>query len=106
MPKHYEPLHEDPGPRRLGDALERVLPGSTALATLTATWSTVVGEALAAHTRPTKIAGGTLVIAVDDPAWAAQLKWLEQDLVSRCTDALGPGVVTSTRTVVRAPGST
>ena len=105
-PKHYKPLREDPGPRRIGDSIEQLRPGSTALSTLAERWSEVVGEALAAHVRPTKLAGGTLVIAVDDPAWATQLRFLETDLVARCNEALGTPTVTATRTVVRPPGST
>jgi predicted nucleic acid-binding Zn ribbon protein len=105
MPKHYEPLHEDHGPRKLGESIEQLRPGSTALSTLVQRWAEVVGDALAAHVRPTKLAGGTLVIAVDDPAWATQLRYLESDLVARCNEALGAPAVTSTRTVVKAPGS-
>ena len=106
MPKHYEPLHEDRGPRKVGESIEQLRPGSTALSTLVQRWPEVVGESFAAHVRPTKLAGGTLVIAVDDPAWATQLRYLEGDLVARCNEALGAVAVTATRTVVRPPGST
>ena len=101
MPKHYRPLHEDPGPRKIGDAIERLRPGSTALATLQASWSEVVGASLAARTRAHKLAGGTLVIAVDDPAVATALRYEEATLLTRCAEAVGAGVVTATRTVVK-----
>jgi hypothetical protein len=101
MPKHYKPLNEDPGPRRVGDSIEQLRPGSTALSTLQQRWLEVAGDNLAAHARPTKLAGGTLVIAVDDPAWATQLTWLEGDLVARCNEVLGAVAVTATRTVVK-----
>jgi len=106
MPEHYKPLREDRGPRRVGESIEQLRPGSTALSSLQQRWTEVAGDALAAHARPTKLAGGTLVITVDDPAWASQLKWLEGDLVTRCNDALGTIAVTATRAVVRAPRST
>jgi len=101
VPRFYEPLHEDRGPRRVGESIEQLRPGGTALSSLVARWADVVGDGLAAHARPTKLAGGTLVIAVDDPAWAAQLRYLEGDLVARCNEALGTAAVTSTRTVVK-----
>ena len=106
MPKHYEPLHEDRGPRKVGESIEQLRPGSTALSTLLDRWSEVVGDALAAHVRPTKLAGGTLVIAVDDPAWATQLKYLQADLLTRIGDVLGAGAVTEIRVVVRPSKST
>ena len=101
MPKHYEPLHEDRGPRKVGESIEQLRPGSTALSDLQARWSDIVGDTFAAHVRPLKLAGGTLVIAVDDPAWVTQLTYLEGDLVTRCNEALGAPAVTATRTVVR-----
>ena len=101
MPKHYEPLHEDRGPRKIGESIEQLRPGSTALSTLQAVWEDVVGASFAAHARPHKLAGGTLVIAVDDPAWATQLRYLEGDLVARCNEVLGTAAVTATRTVVK-----
>jgi hypothetical protein len=32
-------------------------------------------------------------VAVDDPAWATQLRWLEADLVTRLGEVLGEGEV-------------
>jgi predicted nucleic acid-binding Zn ribbon protein len=34
-----------------------------------------------------------LSLAVDDPVWAAQLRWLEADLLARVAEVTGPGVV-------------
>ena len=48
--------------------------------------------------------GTVLVVAVDDPSWATQLRWLEADLVARICAELGAGVVTGLDLVVR-PGS-
>ena len=100
MPR-WRPLSEDPGPRRLGESLERVVPGGRAFTTLLREWSALVGDNLANHAHPSALHASTLVIAVDDPAWATQLKYLETDLVTRCAEALGAGVVTDIRVVVR-----
>jgi hypothetical protein len=90
-------------PRRVGDSLNRVVPGGTAFTTLLQQWADVAGANLASHTRPTALHATTLVVAVEDPAWATQLRYLEGDLVSRCADLLGRGLVTEIRVVVR-PG--
>jgi predicted nucleic acid-binding Zn ribbon protein len=89
---------EPPGPRRLGEALDRVsrglgLPPAAATARLVQAWPEVVGEAVAAHTRPRWVRDGVLSLAVDDPVWAAQLRWLEADLLARVAEVTGPGVV-------------
>ncbi len=46
-------------------------------------WDEIVGEVVAAHVQPVKLDGSTLVVEVDDPAWATQLKFLEADLRER-----------------------
>jgi predicted nucleic acid-binding Zn ribbon protein len=89
---------EPPGPRKLGEALDRVsrglgLPPAAATARLVQAWPEVVGEAVAAHTRPRWVRDGVLSLAVDDPVWAAQLRWLEADLLARVAEVTGPGVV-------------
>jgi predicted nucleic acid-binding Zn ribbon protein len=89
---------EPPGPRKLGEALDRVsrglgLPPAAATARLVQAWPEVVGEAVAAHTSPRWVRDGVLSLAVDDPVWAAQLRWLEADLLARVAEVTGPGVV-------------
>ena len=101
MPR-WRPLDDDPGPRRMGESLDRVVPGGRAFTTLLKHWPALVGDNLANHVRPSALHGSTLVIAVDDPAWATQLKYLETDLVARCAEAVGAGLVTEIRVVVRA----
>lgn len=51
-------------------------------------WVEVVGEALAGHTRPVRVREGTLVIAVEDPAWATQVRWLGEELAARARTVL------------------
>jgi len=54
-----------------------------------ARWAEIVGEAIAAHARPTSLEAGTLVVAVDDTAWASQIRWLEQRILDQLADAGG-----------------
>ena len=82
----------------MGDSLDRVASslGVSRASTLTgvfASWPELVGEAVAQHAHPRSLRDGVLVVAVDEPAWATQLRWLEADLITRLTEALGPGEV-------------
>jgi predicted nucleic acid-binding Zn ribbon protein len=56
-----------------------------------ARWDEIVGPAIAAHARPVALDAGTLTVAVDDPAWASQLKWLERSLIEQlAAGGIGP----------------
>jgi predicted nucleic acid-binding Zn ribbon protein len=77
----------------VGDSLDRVARSLGLAPALLTRWPELVGEGVAEHTRPRSLRDGTLVVAVDDPAWATQLRWLEADLVTRLGDVLGPGKV-------------
>lgn len=52
-------------------------------------WEEAVGAALAQHVQPVKLDGATLVVKVDDPAWATQLKFLESTLKQRLLEVAG-----------------
>ena len=52
-------------------------------------WAEAVGEAVAAHVTPVKLDGSKLVVEVDDPAWATQLRFLEAMLKQRLADVAG-----------------
>ncbi len=54
-----------------------------------ARWEQVVGPEVAAHAEPRSLRDGVLVIAVDQPAWASQLRFLGADLLARIRDATG-----------------
>lgn len=93
-------------PRRVGEALAEVASGMglgnpAALAELSANWPQVVGEAVAAHARPRKIADGVLVMEVDSPEWATQLRFLETRILDRVASAAPGSGVTGLRFVVR-----
>jgi hypothetical protein len=95
-----------PPPRPVADSLAAVTrnlggAGGPALVDLLGRWPVVVGESLAAHSRPLSLRNGTLTIAADEPAWGAQLRWLEADLLRRLDEACGAGVVTRVTVRVR-----
>ena len=52
-------------------------------------WKEAVGEAVARHVQPLRLDGRRLVVEVDDPAWATQLKFLESNLRERLLDVTG-----------------
>jgi predicted nucleic acid-binding Zn ribbon protein len=57
-------------------------------------WSEAVGDAIAAHVKPIKLDGATLVVEVDDPAWATQLRFLEAALKQRLLEVAGANIET------------
>jgi predicted nucleic acid-binding Zn ribbon protein len=94
------PGDNDPGPVHVGTSVERVLrhlgaPKVDALGAVFGDWERLVGPRVAEHAAPVALSGGRLVVRADDPAWASQLRWLEQDLLARLDAALGPQTVTS-----------
>jgi predicted nucleic acid-binding Zn ribbon protein len=76
------------------DRLLRSLKGGDRQTTVTvfSRWAELVGDSVAAHVRPLKLDGGTLVVEVDDPAWATQMKFLEADLLDRLKGSGGMSV--------------
>ena len=60
-------------------------------ATLHGSW---VGAAVARHVQPVKLDGNRLIVEVDDPAWATQLRFLEDTLRSRLREVAGAEVDT------------
>jgi predicted nucleic acid-binding Zn ribbon protein len=104
----WEPL---PGsgqdPVDLGAGLTRVLrsldaPAPTTLGTLFEEWTEIVGDRMAAHVRPVRLRGTTLLLSVNEPGWAAQVRWMASELLERLDAGLGPGVVTEVEVRVDA----
>ena len=98
---------EGRGPRRLRDSLDKVTRGlggadATALAAIFGRWDNIVGAHVAAHSKPVRLTGGTLTIAVDEPGWATQLTYLEADLRRRIEAVAGAGVVLRVRVSIRS----
>jgi predicted nucleic acid-binding Zn ribbon protein len=56
-------------------------------------WERVVGEEIAAHCRPIKLADGELTIEAESTAWATQLRLLVGKILGQIAGEVGPGVV-------------
>lgn len=84
--------HDEPVPiARSLDAVVRSLrgPSRAAVGGVFGRWSDAVGEHVADHVRPLKLDGGVLTVAVDDPAWATQVRFLEGTIVARLHEVAG-----------------
>ena len=95
---------EDPQP--LGAAIEGLLDDqgwrtSAAVGSVFGRWEQIVGEALAAHTRPGGFTDGELLVIADSTAWATQVRLLRAQLIRRLNAELGDGTVTGVK--VRGP---
>lgn len=97
------------GPRAVRESLDDVLAGfappgrgtaggrhetsgrasAATLGTVFGRWDETVGESIARHTRPLRLEGRTLVVAVDQPAWATQLRALAPGILERLGAATG-----------------
>lgn len=76
----------EPIPLRLGlEAVVRSLSATdaTTVRNVFDGWEEIVGPGIAAHARPVKLDGTTLVVDVDEPGWATQLRYLQGDLIER-----------------------
>lgn len=87
-------LRPAPPPVEVGGVLDRLVEDRgwgerLRGASLDARWPEVVGEELARRCRPGRLAGGVLVVVVDSPRWATQLRYLERTVLRRVGEALG-----------------
>ena len=46
-------------------------------------WEDAVGAQIAAHVKPVKLDEGVLVVEVDDPTWATQMKFLAPTITQK-----------------------
>ncbi|HEY1344367.1 MAG TPA: DUF721 domain-containing protein, partial [Streptosporangiaceae bacterium] len=95
---------EDPQP--LGAAIEGLLDAqgwrtAAAVGSVFGRWEQIVGDTLAAHTRPGGFTDGELLVIADSTAWATQVRLLRAQLIRRLNAELGEGTVTGVR--VRGP---
>jgi predicted nucleic acid-binding Zn ribbon protein len=97
----------------LGETIDRLVramgaPSADVTRSIFADWLEIVGAQVAAHARPHALRERTLVVAVSDPAWATQLRFLEVELLGRIAAATGSDEVTAIEVRVRLnrePGS-
>ena len=78
------------------------MPETDALRTLTDSWSSVVGNDVAAHARLEAVRDETIAIAVDGTLWATQLRYLEADILERANTLVGARVAQRIRVRVEA----
>jgi predicted nucleic acid-binding Zn ribbon protein len=81
----------DLGPRPVGASLETVagglgLPGSVGFGRLFARWGDIVGPTMAAHVEPVRLESDGLVVRVDHPAWATQVRHLSDSILDRVAE--------------------
>jgi predicted nucleic acid-binding Zn ribbon protein len=109
MPVPWKPLPdaESWAPRRVSEDLDELLrraggTGGAATALVWSHWQDAVGPAVAAHAHPAALKGRTLVVAVDSPAYATQLRLLGRQLLNRLGEIAGRGVIDAIEVTVRA----
>lgn len=98
------PRRDDPTP--LGAALDRLLgrlgaPSTDALTTLFERWADLAGDPLAEHGTPVSVDGGVLVVAVTDPLWGTEWRYRQGEVLRRCDEALGAGVIARVEVRIR-----
>jgi predicted nucleic acid-binding Zn ribbon protein len=64
-------------------------PSRSAVGGLFGRWDEAVGTQVAAHVKPVKLDEGVLVVEVDDPAWATQVKFLAPTITQRLAEVAG-----------------
>jgi predicted nucleic acid-binding Zn ribbon protein len=74
---------------RPGAAADTAPPAAATLGTVFSRWEELVGAAVARHARPLRLEGGALVVAVDQPPWATQLRVLAPGILARLTEETG-----------------
>lgn len=83
---------------------ERAAPPSAgAWAAVFGRWEEIVGPSLARHVRPLRLQPGVLVVAVDQPPWATQVRALSPTILARVADLAGERVA-RLEVVVRVTG--
>jgi len=88
------PDRGDSGPRPLDTSLDAVsrklgMKDSRGLGRLFAHWSEIVGAGMAEHVRPVRLDGESLVVSVDHPAWATQVRRMGEQLLDRVAEETG-----------------
>jgi predicted nucleic acid-binding Zn ribbon protein len=106
MPWEPLPGRRDADPSRVSDSLDRLVrhmggPSADVTTSLVRRWPELVGPNVGANSRPARLRDGVLTVAVADPAWATQLRFLEATLVTRLQAELGADAVSSIEVRVR-----
>ncbi len=88
------PSEPGDGPRPLDASLDAVsrklgMRDSRGLGRLFAHWPEIVGPGMADHVRPIRLDRDSLVVTVDHPAWATQVRQMSDLLLDRVADETG-----------------
>ncbi|HEX2700349.1 MAG TPA: DUF721 domain-containing protein [Acidimicrobiales bacterium] len=84
-------------PARIDTSLDRLArelgaPGAGALRVVFGRWAEIVGDEAARRSRPLRLAGGTLVVGVGDPASATELRYRGAEILERIARIVGAPV--------------
>ncbi len=107
MPWKPLPGSADEEPRKVGTPLDQVMKrlGAASAGTEQSVfdaWPELVGANVARAATPSSLRDGVLVVAVTDPAWATQLRFLEAELLAKIAERFGPAEVTKVDVRVRS----
>lgn len=69
--------------RRLGSESTMVVAG------VFSNWYELVGDTVAQHASPVKLESGRLLVEVDEPAWATQMRFLESEIIRKLSASTG-----------------
>jgi predicted nucleic acid-binding Zn ribbon protein len=82
------------------------MPDPTELTAVLDAWPEIVGMDLAHHAHVRSLRDGVLLVAVDEPAFATQLRYLETAVRDGAARVVGRPVIRALRVVVKASGKT
>ena len=79
---------------------ERAFARGISVGRLARSWSEVVGDRLAAETRPAKLEAGILTVQAASGPWGSQARFLSEEIRKRANEALGSVVIKRVQVVV------
>src|SRR5436309_903301 len=79
---------------------ERAFARGIMVGRLARAWSEVVGERLAAETRPSRLDAGTLTVQAASGPWGSQATFLAEEIRKRANETLGQAAVKRVQVVV------
>lgn len=88
----------------LGRVARKLGKPEAAVAWLGTAWPSIVGKALAAHTRPLRFEGGCLVVEADGKPWQTQLESLKREFCGRINQEWGGTLVREVKFLAAKPG--
>jgi predicted nucleic acid-binding Zn ribbon protein len=98
----WQPTPPERGPRKIAEILDRTSarlggPSAATASTIFARWEELVGTDIAGHARPVSLHDRVLTLAVDQPAWGAQLRFMTSELLTRIAEVTGGSEVAEIR---------